>query len=489
MKTRTILVLIALLALVGVLSFATSTAILAQTCTSSGTPSITTDKSEYGPGETVVITGTGFACGVTLTVNVTAPDGSVTSGGTTTDDSGVLTHTYQVGTENVEGQFTVEVLDTNGTVLATTVFYDSHFRFGHLTYVKTGPTSVNFTLKNAFRRNGYACRAAPLSTIVSCTGPSGRPGPGDFIREDIGGTSLSFGDGIRTARLFYTVDAIDVPGNWLQGTALNPGTTDTLIPHTYSSVGPFTAAISSCCRTFAEVNNRSRSYRVEAIFNLQDGNTANPASSLPAIKDCPVNAVCSFNIPATNVDRNTITYRFSTTAESRINFQPGPPFAPNAASISPAGVYTWDTTGASGGTGALYSTQVTIEERDLGGNLVSKSAIDFLIRLVAGSPPVFDVPPTPATATNIRRQPGQNINFPVEASDPDAGDIVTISHLGLPSGDASFTCDIPGNPTACTLDWTPRIRRCWGAQHYLQGSGPDRIERDARHQDYGIRGG
>jgi hypothetical protein len=48
--------------------------------------------------------------------------------------------------------------------------------------------------------------------------------------------------------------------------------------------------------------------------------------------------------------------------------QPGPTLAPNAASINPTtGVYSWNTTGATLGPVALntlYSTQVTIEERD-----------------------------------------------------------------------------------------------------------------------------
>src|SRR6185369_11541110 len=45
-----------------------------------GSPVITTDKPDYGPTETVVISGTGFNCGEAVSVLVTAPDGSTRSG-------------------------------------------------------------------------------------------------------------------------------------------------------------------------------------------------------------------------------------------------------------------------------------------------------------------------------------------------------------------------------------------------------------------------
>src|SRR6187549_708076 len=43
-------------------------------------PVITTDKPDYGPTETVVISGSGFNCGEELSVLVTAPDGTSKSG-------------------------------------------------------------------------------------------------------------------------------------------------------------------------------------------------------------------------------------------------------------------------------------------------------------------------------------------------------------------------------------------------------------------------
>ena len=64
-----------------------------------GSPVIATDKPDYGPTETVVISGTGFNCGELLSVLVTAPDGSTRSG----DGTGVA------GSDKV-------VADHNGSV-------------------------------------------------------------------------------------------------------------------------------------------------------------------------------------------------------------------------------------------------------------------------------------------------------------------------------------------------------------------------------------
>ena len=233
------------------------------------------------------------------------------------------------------------------------------------------------------------------------------------------------------------------------------------IIHTYPGPGPFTARIDSCCRTGAEENNPGDGYQVEAIVDLAGGNTGNPVSSLPAIVDCPFPAVCNFNIPAVDVDGDPLTFRFSTPTESGDSTfnQPGlppNPVAPNPASIGSTGLYSWDTTGAPGGVGALYSTQVTIEEQDGQGGVIGKSALDFLIRLATGTPPVFDVPPTPAVGTNFPVSPGGNVNFTVQASDPDIQDDVAVSHLGLPTG-ATLTCGAAGNPTTCTFDWTPGV--------------------------------
>jgi uncharacterized repeat protein (TIGR01451 family) len=143
--------------------------------------------------------------------------------------------------------------------------------------------------------------------------------------------------------------------------------------------------------------------------------------------------------------------------------QPGPPFAPNAASIDPTtGQYTWDTTGATlnpfGDT--LYSTQVTIEDRNaLTDAVKSKVALDFIIKLTLtpGVPPQFESPPTPPCGSTLTIAPGNALTFTVSASDADVpAQTVTLNAAGLPVG-ATMNPPLPtaGNPVSSTFSWTP----------------------------------
>ena len=113
-----------------------------EACSSSGEPLVITDQEDYSPFDTVTITGTGFGCGVELSVLVTAPDGSMLSGGGTgasgpdaviTDDYGGFILSYQLyGTLpdgnlyiGQQGQYMVQVLDASGAILADATFSDA----------------------------------------------------------------------------------------------------------------------------------------------------------------------------------------------------------------------------------------------------------------------------------------------------------------------------------------------------------------------------
>lgn len=76
------------------------------------------------------------------------------------------------------------------------------------------------------------------------------------------------------------------------------------------------------------------------------------------------------------------------------------------------------------------------------------------VRVLANRPPKFDVPPTPANGSTLTTYPGVPIAFPVQASDPDAGDVVTMSVSGLPTG-ATFPIPSPANPVSSAFNWTP----------------------------------
>ncbi|TMA54744.1 MAG: hypothetical protein E6J80_09975, partial [Deltaproteobacteria bacterium] len=377
--------------------------------------------------------------------------------------------------------------------------YATHFRYGHINWAPVTGNTIQFTIQNAFRRSflpsvAYECidpaTVAPdtVPTIIPCSAADGLPGPGDVFAEDIGSTQFFPGDGSvidsPLAELLYVVTSIDPVNEWLFALALDPASLpaiDTTITHTYPAAGNFTAAIDSCCRispvpfsgTNAHINNPDGGYRVETVVNVGTGNSS-PVSALPPIVLCPINALCSFRVPGADPNGDPLHFRLSTATEASSGppnsdcrpatfCQPGPPFAPHAASISSTGLYTWDTTDATlgpEGFATLYSTQVTIEDLDAAGMVKSKVAVDFFIQLVrveGGSAPVFNNPPTsPVCGSTTTLNVGTTRSFTVQSSDPDSGQTVTLNVAGLPAG-ATMTPSLPtsGNPVSSTFSWTP----------------------------------
>jgi len=112
-----------------------------EVCNSSGSPDVTTDMDDYAPFDVVTVTGSGFGCGETLSVLVTAPDSTTRSGDgsgaagpdlVTTDENGEFVLSYELsGTlpdgsvyMGQEGLYTIEVLDATGVVVASAAFSD-----------------------------------------------------------------------------------------------------------------------------------------------------------------------------------------------------------------------------------------------------------------------------------------------------------------------------------------------------------------------------
>lgn len=249
-----------LLVLLTIVWSTNSIAIAVSACAFSETPSVATDKLDYDQGETVVIRGEGFECMATLTVTVTWPpeDGRVDSATVITDSDGKFTYNYELGLDAISGAYTVNVLDDKGDVLASTVFYDTHFRFGHITWRHISGNTVELEFTVGFRRSfPFPCRNANLGDVCSF--------------EDSG--RINFGDGTSVVPN-YTIIGVDATNDWLLGR--------TTVQHSYPHPGPFTAFNANCCRISPprHINNPDSSWRVEAIVNLSEGNTGNPKSLL-----------------------------------------------------------------------------------------------------------------------------------------------------------------------------------------------------------------
>lgn len=329
----------------------------------------------------------------------------------------------------------------------------THLRYAHVTWqpADAGGNAIDFTVAATFRRNGF-----------SGSGGDGFPVIGDTFAENIGGSSLCFGDGNCTGTLVFEVTAYDIPQNWILGTVTTT--------HTYAAPGSYTAGIEDCCRISgcqapnAHMNNPDGNYSVSTLVDVGSGNSS-PVSSLPPIVVCPTNRTCTFPVPVSDNENDPITFRLSSSAEAggAGGFtQPGSPNCPNPLTIDAvSGIATWDSTGCTLGDSTctftdpitLYSAQITIEDP------TSSVALDFLIQLDDCAPsnndPVFDGA-TPTCGSTIPVGPGNTVSFDVNVSDADVGDTITLNQSGVPAS-ATLSPGLPStaNPVSSAFSWTP----------------------------------
>jgi hypothetical protein len=312
----------------------------------------------------------------------------------------------------------------------------SHFRFGHFSYraaPEVSPSTADFTMTVAFRSSAF-----------------GHPNIGQTFRPG----SFSFGDG-RSGRHYYEVIARNLQEDWIVGRAIQTGSGNDYIRHTYpspnSNGSPWLGSFSSCCKIGAIRNGGNASWRVYTRVNLEDGNSS-PVSNLPPIVSCP-KYNCRFLVPAVDPDGDTLSWRMSTRSESAI------PSIPGGMSIDPnTGIFSWE--GAESFSNGLYTVQVTIEDRDENGAVKSTSAVDFLIRLQdqgANSAPAFDHPPTPEAGSVITAIVGQDLTIRVQASDEDSNDVVYLNHVGLPRSATFEQTTSNGSTGIAQLSWTPAV--------------------------------
>ncbi len=431
------------LALAAGVSLATGagTAGATDACTSSGTPTVTTDKPDYIIGETVYITGSGYACGATVTVRIVPPNPSaVWSTQVAIGSDGVLSTTYTIPSVDNVGRYALSVLSADGAVLASATFLDTHFRYGSISWTRPSLSSrtVTFTIQSAFR---YGYFTQPLcfnhqfnvGDVIPANGPCNL---GD----------LNYGDGF-SAPFGMTITSIDTTNDIMQGFS-------TLI-HTYAgTAASFTADWLNCCRLSSLQNNHDTNWNLQTLVNLNPttGATQSPTSVLPAMTDCAVGSVCTIPIPASDPDPNaaTLNYRLSTPAEMG-----GGETQPPGATVNPTtGVFTWNSA-THGGPGALWNASVTVEARNSAGAIISTVELDFLIRLVDDTPPVFVSPPSPTNNSTITATVGTQLSIPLEAMSP-TGNPVTINSLSTLTG-AVLTCPAPATPIDCTYTWTPTM--------------------------------
>ncbi len=303
----------------------------------------------------------------------------------------------------------------------------SHYRYGTISWKRVpgaapGSCAIEVTVKQAWRTSwGWA--PMPSTGTLFASPMFGAPG---------GGASAS---------IILTVSTYNVVDDWLFGEWKGTLTLPSDTAHYMLSYG-------SCCRITSLVNNASDGFRSESIVTpCVKGNDSPVSTQVPIVKLPNGIAVNTFMVAASDPNGDPLSYRLATPAEAGDLSSSNP----TGFSITGGGMASFSTVGKS--TGDLYNAFVYIE--DTAG---ASTMADFLIEIVDSStPPEFDFAVTPSPASCYEVLPGDTVKFTVKAFDPDAGDSVFISAVGLPPA-AILTPPLPtsgGNPDSVVFCWYP----------------------------------
>ncbi|MCB9251665.1 MAG: putative Ig domain-containing protein [Flavobacteriales bacterium] len=176
----------------------------------------------------------------------------------------------------------------------------------------------------------------------------------------------------------------------------------------------------------------------------------------------PPNTNISFNVKAFDTDNG------ATVSLSAVGVPIGATWSPGAAANPVTTAFSWTPTSTD-----LGSRIITFTAQDDNG-VQTQTSVTITVSL----DPLFDFPPTPNTL--IVREPGSNMNFTVQAHDPDTNDNVTINKLEgrnnsgsvVPISNSLYngvSFSLPttlGNPTSGVFSWTPD-NPSWGMRNLI----------------------
>lgn len=259
---------------------------------------------------------------------------------------------------------------------------------------------------------------------------------------------LHFGDGSSQAVTLQVI-SVDPANDWLTATAQ--------INHNYGggASGAKTAVYTGCCKLSTLSNNANAPWQLQTMVALSSPrDPSSPVITVPPMISLQNGqAAATFSIAATNADAGTLRYRLATAADGFSGTQPAG-LSVNATT----GIATWNTTSLAAN--STWNAAVVVEEVD-GGNVSTKSMLDFIIKITAPKP--INVPPqftyggvTPDNGSIIVAVPFAPVSFTVRAQDSNLGDEVTLNATGLPPGSAtSPPLPVYGNPATTVFSWIP----------------------------------
>ncbi len=305
------------------------------------------------------------------------------------------------------------------TLLSCSQASATHFRFGMVTATRLSetPTTVTYQLNLSLSwRLGTAPASVPF--VIS------------------GGNSGTV--------TFAMLNVTDPSGLWQNGTSTQTVTLN-------KSATPTKIEFSGFTKLATTSNNASTNWDVYVVLATNaPGST--PVSSLPAIINVPAgDPATTFTIPAQDPEAgSTLTFGYPDLVAGPLAGETEPSgFSVNSSS----GLVTFNT--VSKNPGEQYNALVTITDND--GNQI---ILDFLINIVSASaPPSFDYSVTPADGSVYNIIVGQNLSFPIKATNPGSGTTVGLSASGLNSylTTGAFSPAMPnnGNPSITTFSYTP----------------------------------
>lgn len=168
-----------------------------------------------------------------------------------------------------------------------------------------------------------------------------------------------------------------------------------------------------------------------------------------------------FSIKATDSDAGDVVTLQATGVPAGASINPAFPTLGNPVQAA----FSWTPTASNKGTNVI-----NFVAQDSKGVQTTSSVV-----IQVSMAPKFDVPPTPAIGQHNIVAPGTNLTYTVQATDPDASDVVSIVLVEAKKADgtwgplysgASFSA-LPtpaGNTTSGTFSWTPAASD-WGHKH------------------------
>jgi hypothetical protein len=298
----------------------------------------------------------------------------------------------------------------------------THAYGGQLKWQQAGGNTIQFNFTSTWRRSFFG--SPTVGQTIS--------GVGTLVTGYPGAPGLS---------IVPVVTAVDAVNDQIYTTWTGS--------YTYPATGNYTAQYDLCCRISSLLDgNNDQNIRLQTIVNVGPPYNNPPVSAFPTIVFVSVGqAAATFNIPGSDPDGNTLTYRLSTNAESSLVTP-----APVGLTLSSNGVVTMNTTTRS--INNRFAVQVMIQDG------LTKTPVDFIIQMVGVSAPPIFIAPTPiAPNNNLTVLPGTNLTFTVAARDNDAGSTVRLNPITLPPG-ATMSPVLPvtgaANATVTsTFSWTP----------------------------------